>query len=833
MPETSQSAVGAERAVPDCVTLPARAGVADAGLVPVEIYLGTEPAQFRATRAFIWSIEQVRNPARVYRVHVMSHLEGFDRQGWTTGFTNYRFAIPFFAGGQGRAIYCDEDQIFLTDPGELFDLELGEAGYLAISDSETSVMLIDCERMAEHWSLDDARHGRKKSILRRTLRVPGLRGALDPHWNARDAEYVQGVSHLLHYSTLHTQPWRPFPERFVYRTNRDAQLWHDLEDGAIEAGFEPFTAENPTCFFRVLMSDPMASDVDPPATPRVVQQAAAERIAELPGLAATGSVLELRSGRQPERPLPTSRWQVAGESEAGLLSMSGPACSQPSAAAHDGVIVTSGLEQIPPEDMPWVVEAIFRRARRFVFAAVPCQAPVSAPRGHPPVGTVRNRGWWVAHFETASRRHPEVSWQLALAEDGELAGEDYYFRSGGRFARPGSPRVWVLGDDRPGNTTQSIGLAEELGWDYEKILLDFVPSIYLPNPLLGASAHVLTRKSRKSLEPPWPDLVIAAGRRTAPVARWIARRSRGMTRIVQLGRKGANPAEPFDLAVSPAHARLSPHPNRLETAGALTRIRKKALDEAAVQWRYLFEPHASPRVALLVGGQSPHSRFDEEVAERLAREVGDMVRAVGGSLFVTTSRRTGDAAADAMERALPDAAHFHRWAPDQKSSENPMLGYLALADVLVVTGESESMLAEASAAGKSVQIYPLPSKQDGIFTRMAVSVIDWIVALAEREPRNNRGTTRPQQGLELLCSRLVAGGYVRPHRDLEGVQRAMVQRGLARMFDGSLEDLSNKGHSEIEDVVARVREMLGVPPSCQHESPDSHEARRTRDRPTN
>jgi hypothetical protein len=168
-----------------------------------------------------------------------------------------------------------------------------------------------------------------------------------------------------------------------------------------------------------------------------------------------------------------------------------------------------------------------------------------------------------------------------------------------------------------------------------------------------------------------------------------------------------------------------------------------------------------------------------------------------------------------MERALPDVAHFHRWSPGQKSSENPMMGYLALADVLVVTGESESMLAEASAAGKSVQIYPLPSRKDGIFTRVAVAAIDWIVALAEREPRNNRGTTRPQQGLELLCSRLVAGGYVRPHRDLAGVQRTMVERGLARMFDGNLGDFVRKGHSEIEDVADRVRAMLGVP------SPDS------------
>jgi hypothetical protein len=51
------------------------------------------------------------------------------------------------AGGQGRAIYNDVDQIYLADPGQLFDLEMGEHGFLSITPRETSVMLLDCARM--------------------------------------------------------------------------------------------------------------------------------------------------------------------------------------------------------------------------------------------------------------------------------------------------------------------------------------------------------------------------------------------------------------------------------------------------------------------------------------------------------------------------------------------------------------------------------------------------------------------------------------------------------------------------------------------------------------
>ena len=75
-------------------------------------FLGTEPAQYRAERVFFWSIEQVRDPSRIYEIYLMKDLVGFDRRRWLTGFTNYRLAIPDFAGGFGRAIYNDVDQVY-------------------------------------------------------------------------------------------------------------------------------------------------------------------------------------------------------------------------------------------------------------------------------------------------------------------------------------------------------------------------------------------------------------------------------------------------------------------------------------------------------------------------------------------------------------------------------------------------------------------------------------------------------------------------------------------------------------------------------------------------
>ena len=73
----------------------------------MRIFLGSERAQHRAERVFVWSIEQVRDPSRRYEIFLMRDLPGFRDRRWTTGFTNYRFAIPHFCAGRARALATD------------------------------------------------------------------------------------------------------------------------------------------------------------------------------------------------------------------------------------------------------------------------------------------------------------------------------------------------------------------------------------------------------------------------------------------------------------------------------------------------------------------------------------------------------------------------------------------------------------------------------------------------------------------------------------------------------------------------------------------------------
>lgn len=256
--------------------------------------------------------------------------------------------------------------------------------------------------------------------------------------------------------------------------------------------------------------------------------------------------------------------------------------------------------------------------------------------------------------------------------------------------------IWVLADDRAGHANQALGVADALGLPYENKSLAYNGLSKLPNIILGATFLHL---SGDALGPPWPALVIAAGRRTVPVARAIKRVSDTPCYLVQCMWPGTG-AGAIDLIALPAHD--SPHrrANMLRTVAVPHRITAAVLAEARREWQATLGTLPAPRIALLVGGSTAAHDFDAAAARALAGRVTAFAQTRGGSVMVTTSRRTSPAARDALV-ATVEAAHRFDGSGD---GDNPYLGYLALADVLVVTGDSTTMCAEACATGTPVLI---------------------------------------------------------------------------------------------------------------------------------
>ena len=263
-------------------------------------------------------------------------------------------------------------------------------------------------------------------------------------------------------------------------------------------------------------------------------------------------------------------------------------------------------------------------------------------------------------------------------------------------------RIWVLADDRSGNRSQCIGIADRLNLPYtvKEIRYNFLAK--LPNFLRWATRIGLDGKSLKIVKGPWPEVVIAAGRRSAPVARFIKRKS-PKTRLLHLMWPDAG-AKDFDTIVLPSHDRERKEtPQILRVLGAPHGITPKTLEKASKEWFPKFADLPKPRIALLVGGSSKHGTFQVPDYHRLGALAAAMATQHHGSLLVTTSRRTGEEGEEALKSHIDHLPnYFHHFGSE---GSNPYQGMLAVADAIIVTADSVGMCSEACSTGKSVYFF--------------------------------------------------------------------------------------------------------------------------------
>ena len=238
--------------------------------------------------------------------------------------------------------------------------------------------------------------------------------------------------------------------------------------------------------------------------------------------------------------------------------------------------------------------------------------------------------------------------------------------------------------------------------------------------------------------------IVSAGGTAAAVAAALRSDARP---VVQIQHPRIDPAR-FDLIVVNRHDGLS-GANVITTRTALHRATPARLAAAAEQWRPQLAHLPRPLVAVLIGGSNGRFRLDGEVASRLAGQLAAMMRADHAGLALTPSRRTAPEARAAFERALaPEGA----WVWDMQG-ENPYFGMLALADAIVVTEDSVSMVSEAAATPAPVLLAPLPGRS------RRIRLFNWLLRQDGRlRPFNGRLEVWPVRAIDDTAA---AGAEVR------------------------------------------------------------------------
>jgi uncharacterized protein len=338
---------------------------------------------------------------------------------------------------------------------------------------------------------------------------------------------------------------------------------------------------------------------------------------------------------------------------------------------------------------------------------------------------------------------------------------------------PALPIIWVLKSFRGGDNAQTLALAQQVGGMIVEKQMMFNQLAILPNLFGGPSIRMLTNEAKALLSEPWPDLVIATGRRTAAIALWIKKQSAGKTKIVQLGRPRL-PLHLFDLVITTPQYGLPPDANVVQMSLPFVPSRKLLPETFSEKWNVLQKPW----LVAVVGGQKFPLRLRRSDLEAFGTSVDRLAKSkVAGVILMTSPRSPGDALAVVSSKITQP-----KWQPSP-GDENAYSAALASSELFCVTSDSVSMVAEMLATTKPVYVFELPETS----------------FMPHWNARNG------------IMAALARKGILSPPRNTAGMMRDLIDRRILGDLAVNVDPQTAVSvASQADAAVRRVRSLLGL-----------------------
>ena len=276
---------------------------------------------------------------------------------------------------------------------------------------------------------------------------------------------------------------------------------------------------------------------------------------------------------------------------------------------------------------------------------------------------------------------------------------------------------WVLTDGKAGDVAPCLGLAQALGLAVETRVVKprLLFAAFSPRGPVDPAERPDAPGS--PIAPPFPEVLIASGRRAVPYLRHVRRASGGKTFTIFLKDPRVDPRV-ADVVWVAEHDRKRGD-NVIATLAAPHLVTHEALNAARANPDPRIAALPEPRMALLLGGASRHHDFHDKDVISLVGVVESMTL-TGGSAMITPSRRTPPHLLAKLRGVCADAPrHTFLW---DGTGDNPYIQMLAHAATIVVTADSTNMVGEAIATDAPVMIYE-PTGGNARLTRFIRAVV--------------------------------------------------------------------------------------------------------------
>ena len=259
----------------------------------------------------------------------------------------------------------------------------------------------------------------------------------------------------------------------------------------------------------------------------------------------------------------------------------------------------------------------------------------------------------------------------------------------------------LLTEGMHGMISQVEGLAKALDLEFihEKIELNNFWKL-IPPLLTPAKEFVFKNKIEKNF-----DIVISCGRKSVIPSIYLKKKFKNKIMNIHIQDPKVS-LDNFDFIVAPEHDNLEGK-NVLKSKGAIHYLRENELEENENFLK--FKVNKEKLVTLVVGGPNRYYDYNDISIEEVFLKITNNFINKGYQLILIPSMRTPKKVIDKAKRYFDENQIIIREV-DKKA----YLSSLKLANYIVVTCDSTSMISEAAITGKPIYVAQMPAIKKNI-----------------------------------------------------------------------------------------------------------------------
>ena len=266
----------------------------------------------------------------------------------------------------------------------------------------------------------------------------------------------------------------------------------------------------------------------------------------------------------------------------------------------------------------------------------------------------------------------------------------------------GKLKALLLTEGMHGMISQVEGMAKALNTEYShKIVRLNFPWNFIPPKFTPVSQAILKDKIYITNNEK-PDLIISCGRKSVIPSIFLKKKNPKIFTI-HIQDPKVN-LKNFDAIVAPEHDNLKGE-NVYNSKGAIHYITELEISKAR---QYLADKIKSEKiVSLILGGPNKYYKFDKAELVEIFNEIKKIFVSDGYKIIIIPSMRTPKKIIDLAIREMSSCGHVVN-----KVDKQAYLSAYALANYVIVTCDSTSMISEAATSGKPIFVAHMQPKKD-------------------------------------------------------------------------------------------------------------------------